>query len=328
MSRPSRDVDSLNKDDEKALRQANLAMSFANASAPLSSEAIHRGFYQGLKDASFNSAFRRDREDLALGGFGIRMVPDTGPKPRWELDPDSLATGPSLNPYEVLFIDTLCQPLLQDGSFPLRDSLVVALAKVRGSFSGLQVLRIQGRDASNSHLNVLMGGFSRRQALDATYVDAQGLESRRTLEVLGAFAFEGRTYLVCRVAKGKGEGSLRTFLLDRFRKVKPLGREGAYEIPGDFDVEDFKKLPFQMGETRYRGVFRLSSNVDASVRRRVEHQGRHRAEESDDWVVSVADTDRAARWCIAEGVIPLAPQDLIDAYRGILGEATRNGAGR
>lgn len=70
----------------------------------------------------------------------------------------------------------------------------------------------------------------------------------------------------------------------------------GYQIPIDFDVNDFAKLPFQLGKTKYIGVF---SDDNKGITLEYE----------------VADEEVAGAWAIAEGYRPLEPESLVASWR-------------
>lgn len=328
MSVQKRDPKALTRDDERAQRLASLVMTFTNASSPLSTDEIRRGLYGDyLNDGSFNTQFRRDRQQLALYGITILPVASAGPKPNWKLDQNSLAADSGLTQRDTLLITALCQPFLHNPEFVAREDLNMALLRIGRSFSQVDVGNPQSSDERGGLLSILLRGLSQRRLIRMTYRDAEGRPSECDVQVYGIYTLNKRTYFVCHIVKGPHQGDLRTYRLDRFEKAKPLGSANSYTIPDDFDVEEFRRLPFQIGPAAFQGVFRVPESIDILTKRQIERQGRHPEEDGQGrtsaangtlWEIPVSNAVRAARWCIANGICPIAPNDLVDSYRGIL----------
>ena len=67
----------------------------------------------------------------------------------------------------------------------------------------------------------------------------------------------GHLYMVAPSIDESGaviEGSAHTYRIDRVRRASKVAGP-SFEIPEDFDVRDWQKLPFQIGSVTCEGVF-------------------------------------------------------------------------
>lgn len=291
----------LTQSDERARRICSLALAFMNASAPLASSEIARDYYPGLAKKSFQRAFARDRE--ALLACGIRVVEkDSGPsESEWTADSQvSFATGPELTPGEAAALAVACRPLLADPGFPMADELRFALAKLGRAFA--EPVAVSNKPAKPSPaVKTLRSCLLAQHAARVTYTDAKGRDSERVLAPYGFFALRDALYLVaarldCSEDAGRSQEP-HTYRVDRIREAVELG-DRPYSIPTDFCVEDFRRLPFQLGEKVCSGVFESAAGERAAY-----------------GVSSITD---AASWAVAEGLRPIEPPELVDAWKRVL----------
>ncbi|WP_058270829.1 helix-turn-helix transcriptional regulator [Olsenella massiliensis] len=319
----------MTKDDEQARRLASLIVAFSNARGPLAGSELHRRYYGSLVKDSFDTAFKRDRRRLGALGLVLRPVSLGGGQAGWRADPDeSFAGEQGLSDEEALLVDLVCQPLLDDPEFALRHELARALEKVDRRYMGGAVRRRTARDDGGLTAGLLRA-LSERRPVEALYQDARGETSRRSLALLGAFGLHGCIYVVAQDSAELAAGApwrerARTFRADRFLELRAGGDAGAYEIPADFVVNAFCKLPFQMGPRRAQARVVVPPSCDQDARGQLEAgAGRRdgRREEGEVWLVDVADLRGAARWLIGAGMTPLDPPSLLEAYRAVLREA-------
>ena len=312
----------LTRDDERARRICSLALDFMNATTPLSSSEIARDHYPGLSPDSFRRAFSRDREMLADCGVSVVERRRGGDESLWEADEGlSFARGAELDPTDAAALELACRPLVADPSFPLASDLRLALAKVSRAFSEtLAVGRVRTPDASRA-LGTLRTCLTKGIAAQVTYVDARGSRSERTVAPYGFFGLRGCLYLVAaRLDEGGTpvEESIRTYRVDRFSDARPL--EGAhFSVPDDFSVEDWRKLPFQMGPTTLVARFAVGAAREGEVRRAAGAQGTFAPDGGSlVWTVAVSDAAAAARWAVVMGIRPLGPDELTALWREVL----------
>ena len=310
---------SLTSDDEQARRLCALAIAFSNAESPISSQEVHAAHYADLSDDSFRRKFSRDREKLVECGLIIRQVGQDARDALWQADVSSFADGSSLSSDDALMLDVLCTQLVSDPSFAWRDELRLALAKVDHAFGTLTAARLSPTRQSNETLRTLLSCVEHSQLASVTYVDAKGVRSERTVAPYGHFGLRGNVYFVCAQAPNGtvDSESLRTLRADRVERAKQLATH--FKLPEDFCIDDYVVLPFQIGAITCNAQLLPSPQVDADMladldRRAIGHDGLRG--------VAVSDTNAAARWCVAAGVQPVAPEKLVAAWQTLLEAAS------
>ena len=316
-------------DEAKAARVYEMALVFTNRETPMSSTEIGRRFYPGLKPESVGRAFRRDRETLARIGLVLGNVADAASdEGMWVLDRNaSLAGAESISAREALIIDVVCRQLVGDASFPYADELAIALAKIDQSFDGVLPGVAPAQPAGSAILREVRRSLESHAALETTYVDAAGRRTDRLLAPYGMFGLRGRTYVVAADLDAEGVpedgGRTRNFRVDRISsaRVRPAT---PYEIPGDFSVADHVYLPFQLGEPLFEAAFEVPEERERDLRHDVAGKGAW-SQDGSTWSADVADVRVAAAWAVGEGIRPLAPKVLVDAWVEVLEGAMRHG---
>jgi len=311
-----------NRDDERAQRVAGLALMLMNASSPVPTQSVRDALYPDRSAEAFDRAFLRDRRTLGELGVQVEQVEGgLGLDGGWRIDPVSMVETSGLTDEEALVVDLMCQPLCSDPTFPFGSDLMLALAKVNNSFEDV-LPDLPG--ISLAELPAAVGGLRRaflgRVACDVEYRDAQGRESRRRVAVLGTFGLRGNLYFVtCPFGQeGLDRGRVRSLRADRVVSSHPVPGT-PYEIPGDFCVDDYVRLPFQMGPATTSGRFLVPDELAAEVADDVAAAGRVFDERGRRVLeAQVADVRVAAIWAVSEGVVPLSPPELVDAFREVL----------
>ena len=261
-----------NKDEQKARRVAELAVYLMNAKVPVPSSQIHSKFYEWLdSDDSFDRAFNRDRAGLAACGLVLDGTIGAGGEKYWQVDAArSYSQGATLGAADAALLALLCGPLLSDGTFPLAEDLGFALAKVYDEFDGTAAVSGGTRDQSRVE-KVLRSCLEARHAMRMDYVRADGTRVSGVVAPYGTFGLRGRLYVVAQKLSGDGTpvvDGMRTYRVERIKKATELAKV-TFEVPGDFCVADWRRLPFQMGPAVFRGTFEVASELEAEVRRQV-----------------------------------------------------------
>ena len=308
----------LTRDDERARRICSLALEFMNATGPVPSSAIARGLYPDLSPDSFRRAFARDRAALATCGFPIEERPWPGDESAWAVSGEAFAEGVELEPLEAAALEVACAPLLDDAGFPLSDELRLALAKLTRAFaeSSLVAMPQEPQSAAFSTLrSCLIEGVAAR----VTYVDAGGRESRRDIAPYGMFELRGYRYIVAGQAGEKDDATaIRTYRADRVRSAEAL-RDVPVTVPADFSIDDWRRLPFQLGESVVTATFEVAPDREGDVRRAAGGHGSWSREgDVSLWTVGASDVRDAASWAIAQGVRPIFPDELVRAWEAAL----------
>lgn len=313
----------LTKDDERARRLCSLALEFMNATRPIPSPEVARTFYPDLSPDSFRRAFSRDRETLFSCGVSIEDVRSGGGESRWFINEQAtFVQGTELGALDAAALEVACQPLLDDPAFPLESELRMALAKIANAFaeptSGVATSP-EARHQSRQ-LSTLLSCTLRSHGAKISYTDAQGRESTRLVAPFSFFELWGRLYLVAGRLDENGdlvEGGTRTYRVERVAAAEEA-KSTSFQVPDDFCVQDWRKLPFQMGPAKVTGVFQVPEDREADVRPASLGQGRFG--ERDGvlvWEVPIADVSAAASWAVAQGIQPMAPTELVDAWKSV-----------
>jgi len=306
-------------DDLRAARVLTLAVKFFGTSQPIPSSTIRSELYPDLDTGSFNRQFLRDRELLASFGLVICDADDNGGDTLWKVDEAvSYVQGEGLGAKEARMLYVLCHDMAFDQSFPYRDELRLALAKISRMYRGSAIPHSDATTPTQHKLlAALVSCMSNHHATDITYTDALGAQSERTIAILGSFGLRGNTYFVASRINKDGslvDNSVRIYRLDRFDKVREL-QKVRYAIPDDFNVSDYERLPFQIGDPCGVARFTLDSSVDRDVQRASQTHGAcHQQDGRTIWEVSYSDIDAMASWAIATGLTPLAPPELEGAW--------------
>ena len=329
------DFPTLTNDDLRATRVLNLAIKFFGSASAIPSSVIAHELYPHLDEPSFMRQYLRDRELLATFGLLIKQVPNGGGDTLWKVDESaSYVEGAGLTPEDARVLYVLCHDLTLDQSFAHRDELRMALAKIAQVYHGIALSR---NDTTSPYghklLNLLVGCMNNRHAIKATYTDARGTTSERTLALLGSFGLRDQTYFVASRVERDGtlvDDSIRTYRLDRFDKASELPR-CRYEIPLDFAVSDYERLPFQIGDTLGTATFELPTEPGSELRSALAGHGHvadagepdgpgepHGPDGPRTWTVPYSDLQAAASWAIGADIVPTAPAELVDAYRNTL----------
>ena len=310
----------LNRNDRYASRVFTLAVKFFGAAKAISSSTIHQDLYPELDERSFNRQFLRDRNMLAALGMVINEIPTPDNDSLWAVDEcTSYVQGEGIDLQDARTLYVLCHDLVFDQAFPYRDELRVALIKIAQIYQTVAIPAPSTSDSADRKvLAALVAAMENHEALDARYVDAQGTPSKRLLAPLGSFGLRDHTYFVASRIEPDGTlvpNSLRTYRLDRFTHVAATRPTISYEIPQDFSVRDYIRLPFQIGATV--GVAHLDLGDAASNEAwRAADMAGHVTKSM--WEVPYSSPQALAAWCIANNVTPYAPSELVGTYQDAL----------
>lgn len=342
----------LTKDDEQARRIASLALAFMSSDF-IQDEIIWRSFYPDLEKAdSYRAAFRRDR--AALAECGITVTRSDGPETLWHADDASFVENTELSEEDAMALDVACLPLVDDPDFPYGAELRIALSKIDSSFDTPFSVALPTEDRlSSRQLATLRGCSLTGHAARIAYTRADGSSLERLVAPYGFFGMRGHLYLVAPSVGEAGEvidGSTRTYRIDRVGRATEVPST-HFEVPEDFDVRDWQKLPFQIGPTVCEAAFSIPACADQETIRATQGRGtlerepletssavpNERAAERTPanefpgapsrttWLVAVSNVEDAASWAIAEGLTPLSPPELVEVWRTKLEEVVSHG---
>lgn len=320
----------MNGDDLRATRVLTLAVKFFGTSKPVTSSTIAAELYPNREEGSFRRQFLRDRELLASLGIVIREVEDPDGS-LWQIDGDaSYAQGPGIDDQSARMLYALCYDMAFDQSFPYRDELRIALAKIAQMYRGTTLALTDTTSAAEHKLlATLVSCMSSHHAVRVTYTNAQGASSERTLALLGSFGLRNHSYFVAQSLDQAGQplpSEPHTYRLDRFTKVRELPKV-RYRVPQDFSVRDYMHLPFQIGPTLGMAALLVGSTPSTEVERAVSLYGSTQEQDSGTvWELPYSSVEGLASWAIAHGLMPLGPHELCAVWQGTLSAAAGHDA--
>ena len=167
-----------------------------------------------------------------------------------------------------------------------------------------------------------------RRTLDIVYTTRDGSEKQRRVAPFAFFDVRSILYVVCATVDDAGElvaGSERTYRIDRIQRAQRVDHV-AFEIPEGFDLGFFRKLPFQIGPTVATCAFSIPEKlVEPFQRVRCGKGVLSPVDGGMVWEVEASDIGAAASWAIANGIAPLSPEGLVDAWRARLEGAMLHG---
>lgn len=310
----------LTTDDELARRLCALAIAFSNARSAIPSSEIHAAYYPDLGDDAFHRKFARDRERLVECGLVIRADRPGHKDASWRADASSFADAASLSPDDALMVDVLGSQLVDDPSFAYRDELRLALAKVDHAFGALTAARVPTtRAGAGAPLQVMLACMSQGHRARVTYVDVRGNRSTRVVAPYGQFGLRGHVYLVCAQDGKDGAPALRTLRADRLASALDTGE--PFDLPEDFFVEDHVLLPFQIGPTVATARLATTPQADRDMLRELDRRATVLQDGTRE--VDTSDLGATARWAIAAGLRPVAPEGLVEQWETLLGQAAQ-----
>ena len=358
MSHPKRQTakseeEELPRVDETSRRIAGLLLLLGTSRSPVRTRDIvddgDLGYGSGNRDSDMRK-FRRDRETLARHGFHVREVAPAGgaenEESRWELDRARTQVDlPSLPLDDVLTLihvidaslsspragDPLASPLSH-----VREKLAEAAFAASGRDGelglGAPATRIAGEAPETAAAAALWSAFAARKAVPFSYRDAAGKTGERLVEAYGFFSLGGSSYLVGRDVAAEGT-PVRTFNIARAANVR--APKGRYRIPDAFDISAYMRYPFDFSEKgggaagldeAEKGSFLIPSYfAHGEVERITLGRGDMERQPGPDgdvvWSVPVRNTELAATFALREGIVPIDPPRLVEAWRNMVEKA-------
>lgn len=294
----------------------------------MTSADIKDRYYRDVADSSFHKTFKRDRDALAAEGAFL-TAHSSGTAKSWSIDRTrSLASVSEESDAEARVASVILRALVTDPSTPDAGLLGQSIARLgRGSCEGM----VSGR-ATTCDRDVLVAATQALQAHKPCALSYRALGEqatrRRVMRIYGIFELGGATYAVGLRSREGAQDAMRTLNLARAQAAEVLLDETSYAIPPDFDLDDYRLLPFEIGgdasaDLRLHAPKALAPALLGRVRRR------GAASCADDgsvvWTGTTRNYERAASWAIEVGVIPLAPHEVVERWegmlRGVIGDA-------
>ena len=327
------DVDTERPIDETAQRILNLMFIFNTAARPLSTDEIISDSdlgYGSPNSASDKKKFRRDREKLEERGFIIKSAQVEGANENeeslWILDRD--ATFAVTGAISTDDADTLCAAI-DTCLIASTPGLALPLNHIRNKVAACghleqHVVDIDAVADSSPAQEAVWSAFAARKALTFMYVNAHGVEKKRSVEIYGLFSQRGVSYFC---GQDSSSGEIRTFRTDRIAKA--WNPTASYTIPDDFNVEEHMFLPVDFSDNAPQDVaFSFPATTPISEIDTIRHHRGTIETDSRDgsrtWYIAVRDIDAAARYALgyaSRGIRPMAPQSLVAAWNKTIDEA-------
>ena len=304
-------------DEQKAMRVVTLAVFLTNAAAPVATSDLNERFYAELSDENRKKTFRRDRELLKSLGFGIvaagtRALPGGGSEHLWRADEESnFASGAELEPLDAIALNAACQSLFDDPGFMPTAALRSALSKIDRTFGDAgQAIQANAPQVDETRATIF-SCIEEGVAARVSYRKDNGEKTERVFAPLYTFAKYRHGYVVGDMVE---EGcARRTLRIDRIEDIKKL--QVKYDVPTDFDINDYPQLPFQMGNARGEATFLVPSEREADLRREAGGKGTFAQDNGrTTWRITFADENDAACWAVARGLRALSPKTVVDAW--------------
>lgn len=291
-------------------RLVNLGLYLASAREPVTAERIRAdvaGYPTGQDQSAFLRMFERDKDQLRASGF-IIDGDETG---AYTLDHAQTFAAPlNLTADETAAVRTATSAMLSDPSFPYRDDLRLALAKISTGIDTDLVpaaARLADEDPARQGAAVatLLSAASHGKRATFEYTNSYDESATHEVEPYGLFLHDGRWYVVGRDAS---RDEVRTYAVARISELSVDSARPAtpdFERPDDFDVRRFVRLPFQYGPTA--GEFQAELRFDATAAWRAESLAAGQGELSDAgggglaWWVAAQSPERLLRFVIENG---------------------------
>ena len=298
-----------NADTQLAQSLLALAMDLMSSPAPVPTARLAERHFPGLSREAARKKLVRAREALASCGLAVEQS-RSQEGTLWSVNPSCYPTA-GLEPNDASIVWLLTSPQLRDESFPHRGNLRFALMKLGDSPA------LTGEKApvlDNHAIETVRACLDARRCLELDYEDAAGNLTHRRVAPLGLFEFRTYTYLVCNVDPSLCADGIRTLRCDRMSHVSKTA--ATFEAPADFDVNEYRLLPFQMGPAIARCTFALPEGTRAVLLETTLGKGRlYREDERLLWDIDVSSFDDAAAWAAAHGVRPVSPCELVERWR-------------
>lgn len=302
-----------------------LVLDFMNE-GQISSSALKHRYYQDLSSESFHKTFKRDRDALEDEGIFLTQHKD-GTEKRWALRKDcSLADISCFPEIERRACAILLHAYMNNPELTNTNGLGASVARIGQDIcSGLQLLPASTPLCKKDVLQTVAEAHALRKPLQITYKSLEDEHAEeRIVQPWGLFSIGQHIYMVGMRSKEGQTDALRTLNLERVVKATALTNTEPFSVPGDFVVDDYRLLPFEIGTepTQKLSVYIAPNNVSefkAAVRKR----GRFEVTSDSglQWSGSMKDTALAASWIAEVGAIPTEPKALIEAWESLCREA-------
>jgi proteasome accessory factor B len=287
---------------------------------------------------AFQQMFERDKSHLRECGI-VLETDRQGSAYRIDRERSTFKPGLDVSAREVTSLLYIGKVALADPSFLDKEDLRFALTKIRAELvwgpghaeaPKLDASLPDGtgtKAAAAAHpidnVHRLRDAILDRKKVTIDYRDSTGkITRKRTIRPYGDFSNNAVWYTV---AYDESRDDIRVFRADRIeslRRGNDTSSKPAYTIPASFDVNDYIKLPFQYGPTRFTAVFHINEPIPASIKATASKEGslQEQGNGSVLWSVEANSYELASRWAIANGpgIVPVNPPELRTCHRETL----------
>lgn len=286
---------------------------------------IAKRHYQNVAPSSFHKTFKRDREKLEEQGIYLKETAN-GTAKYWSLDKErSLAKLDASGDEDARCVAVLLEAMADQVAGEEGARLGQAAARIGRMSVGGTALEGRARDCKPEVFAAVTDAWRNRTRCRMLYQSLTDEEPRwRTLSVYGLFEIGSQVYAVGLREREGASPEMRTLNLGRAHEVESVGEKGAYSVPDDFDISEWRLLPFEIGsEEAYEATMYVPRAATGTFREQARRRGwSHRRQGgSIEWHVTVRNTEQAAMWAVEVGAIPTAPHALVDAWKSLLEEA-------
>ncbi|GAB4279401.1 MAG: YafY family protein [Coriobacteriia bacterium] len=314
-------------------RLINLALFIAESPVPVTvTEARDQveGYPPGQDEAAFLRMFERDKKALRAAGVILRTV-ETPEGTAYELDREATFQSPvTLSEDDRALLFAACVAALEDPVFPFKDALVSSLSKLSGpaGLSGRPLPAAAPTSGDASVVQTLARACMSRKKVSFAYTNHKGERTTRTVRPYGLFMRAGRWYLV---AYDELKSDVRVFFTKRMSDVQvETARPSTpdYDIPSDFDPEQYRRLPFEYGdEKEFEAVLLIEKDHTWRAQSLTEGRGvLTQTRDGLEWRITCRNPRRLARWVVENGpgLTVVGPPDVTEAVRSGLEEVVRS----
>lgn len=312
----------------------------------LDAEALKKDYYKEYagddkkKKDSFHKTFSRDR--LAFENEGFYLKEERQPfssNKTWKLDKErTLAKVTNYSEHERRTCATLLDALLNDPGELNTGELADCIAKIGQGLCDIpQQIQTDSLDCKKEILETVKEALEYHTPLTLKYKRSKYKEC--IFHPYGMFSLGNQMYMVGLRTTGE-DSAIRTYNLKRVTSATLLSKEDPYTIPTDFNINDYRCLPFELGiqttseedkslpislyiEKRPLPYFKLAIHGRGVLK---EHPEGYAVWSSDTkggkgGFMKESATAVAASWCIENDAIPIKPKSLVDAWTALNKEA-------
>ena len=312
----------MNKDDEYAYRINRLALYLLHSDTPVSTDRIKNIFYSDQDETTQEKTFQRDRNTLQTLGYVLKeSTSSTDNFKRWSIDKTATFSENNLNVGTYLIIKVLVLSMLGKENNPYSQHLLFALNKI-GFISNYPEEQIIKERAFRSEMNeYLQKCFLNRCTCTISYETSRKISYNYNFNIYGFFNRKSYQYVVGENLNGE-DNPIYTLRIDRIKEANVKEGRVRYEIPSDFDVDDYIHLPFQYGYEDYEAKFYIPKESLKNFKSEYENIGSVKEENGKTyWYVNVKNTNLACAWALPLYIYPVKPSALCETYINRLKEA-------